>query len=170
MVQAGQEKYPGFVFYGYLYWSDWMNIPHLAYKFRLDYQIFNMPLDYDHLVYVLQRHFRILKYSEVQTELIQRECFSYTLELSGFALTDEFGQTTIYISDYVNREEQLSVLLHELGHVLCGHCRRMGPVGYGGDGGGRSQRVCPQRAGSCLLSSKAPRSVAGGYPSDYRSG
>ena len=53
MVQAGQEKYPGFVFYGYLYWSDWMNIPHLAYKFRLDYQIFNMPLDYDHLVYVL---------------------------------------------------------------------------------------------------------------------
>lgn len=111
-----------------------MNIPHLAYKFRLDYQIFNMPLDYDHLVYVPQRHFRILKYSEVQTELIQRECFSYTLELSGFALTDEFGQTTIYISDYVNREEQLSVLLHELGHVLCGHCRRMGPVGYGGDG------------------------------------
>ena len=112
-----------------------MNIPNLAYKFRLDYRIHCMPLDFDQLVYILGRHFRILRYSEAEAELIRRECFCCTLELSGFALTDEFGQTTIYISDYISREKRLAVLLHELGHVLCGHCRRMGPVvGYGGDG------------------------------------
>ncbi len=112
-----------------------MNIPYIAYKFRLDYGIFHMPLEYDQLVYILRHHFRILRYSEAETELLRRECYSCTLEWNGFALTDEFGQTTIYISDYVSREKRLLVLLHELGHVLCGHCRRMGPlVVYGGSG------------------------------------
>lgn len=112
-----------------------MNIPYLAYKFRLDYGIFHMPLGYDQLVYLLRHHFRILRYSEAESELLRRECYSCTLEWNGFALTDEFGQTTIYISDYVSREKRLLVLLHELGHVICGHCRRMGPlVVYGGNG------------------------------------
>ena len=82
-----------------------MNVSHLANQFRLDYQISHMPLDFDQLVDVLRRHFRILRYSEAQAELVKRECFGCTLELGGFALTDEFGQTTIYVSDYINRED-----------------------------------------------------------------
>lgn len=130
-----------------------MNVSHLAYKFRMDYRISQMPLDFDRLVYTLQRHFRILKYSEARDELLKRECFGCTLDLGGFALTDEFGQTTIYISDYINREERLSVLLHELGHVVCGHCRMLGPVvGYGGAGNPAQEK----EANEFALSVRAP--------------
>lgn len=45
-----------------------MNVSHLANQFRLDYQISHMPLDFDQLVDVLRRHFRILRYSEAQEE------------------------------------------------------------------------------------------------------
>lgn len=128
-----------------------MNVPNLAYKFRLDYRIAHMPLDCDQLVYILRRNFRILKYSEAEAELVRRECFSCTLELDGFALTDEFDQTTIYISDYIDREKRLSVLLHELGHVICGHCRKLGPVmGYGWSGDPMQEEEANEFARSVL--------------------
>ena len=129
-----------------------MNISHLAYQFRLDYQIGEIPLEYDRLERILQKNFRILNYSEAADELVQREYFSYTFALKGFSLTDDQGQTTVYISDSISREMRLRVLLYELGHVFCGHCHRLNPV----EGSSQLETLQEQQANEFALNVLAP--------------
>lgn len=97
-------------------------IEHIAYRFRIDNELFDLPLTYDDILRVIDRNrYQLRSYEESQDEIKELGLVLNMCTSDAFIADVGNGDIRIFMDDTKTAEEKKKALLHELSHLACGH-------------------------------------------------
>lgn len=109
------------------------NAAALAYRFRLEYHITQLPLELSDLkkIKIKEKEIRIRYFIDAYDELSRNNLLPYTKKYPGFTYLDSYGVYHIYLNSDPNIGiiERRKILAHEIGHIVCDHKSNIGIMG-----------------------------------------
>ena len=99
------------------------DIEHLAYRFRIDNGLYDLPLTYDDVLGAIHSMGMPLKsYATSQIEMVNYRVYAHSLVSDAFsAYISKSDGAKIYYDDTKTTLEKRDALCHEMGHIQCGH-------------------------------------------------
>ena len=99
------------------------DIEHLAYRFRVENSLFDLPLTYDDVLKTAKAiRITVEGYDLAQEEMIRYGLYPNSLNTDAFVTkVSEDEQARIYFDDTKTPQQKRDMLLHEIGHILNGH-------------------------------------------------